>query len=500
MRAALYVRVSDPNDPNAVTLDTQEAGCRGWCAEHGADVAAVYRESRTGIDFWQRPELQRLIADCQRGAYDMVVFYATDRLSRDPEHQMALKVMVAFGGAQLACVTEPIPEDDTGSLVQFVRGWASKREWGQIRERTMRGKRARVERGMVPGAGPDLYGYRKDRDAGVRLVHEPEAAVVRRIFTLASEGLPIREIARRLNDEGIPSPGAGKFTRDLAAAKWGTGQLRRILRNPAYAGEAYAWTHQYDPVKRTTVTRDRSEWIALPAGTVPAIVTPALWHDVQRRLDTNRGEWARSQEGWRQYLLRGHISCGVCGRRMYTDYQGGHRYYRCSSRRVGTPCGVGWVRADAMEAEVWQRVERFLLNPDVVQEALAARRETHDVGQLEAQIAAVNQRIDRIVRGQERLLARYRESDSVPWKLVEREIARAERERKAEERELAELKRQLTAHQLDGERMQQLVDWCGRVSANLGRFTFEDKRRTLDVLEVRVIADGQEWAIEPHWL
>lgn len=498
MRTALYLRDSYPSESAQISLETQEAGCRQWCAEHGAAVVALYREVRTGVDLWERPALQQLLADAQRGAFDEVLFYATDRFSRDPEHLTTLKVMLAAAGVSLACVTEPIAADDAGVLLQFVRGWAAKREWGQIRERTVRGKRARVERGMVPGAGPDRYGWRKDRQAGVRVIHEPEARVVRRIYALADAGVPLAEIARRLAADEVPPPSAGKYQR-ATDGQWGTGQLRRILRDPSYAGEAWAWRYRWDPVRRVTVERPREEWVRLADGAVPAIVDPGLWERVQARLDGSRGAWTRNRVTWRQYLLRGLVTC-ACGRPMYAESDGrGHRYYRCASRRHGAPCGAPLLPAGAVEDDVWARVEAFLRDPGVIARArdtLAAPDDDH----LEADLATARADLERVTRGMDRLLTAARTSEVITWDLVERQLAAAQRERRAAERRIADFERRRDARALDAARMEALVDWCRVVSANLAGFDFDDRRRTLETLSVRVVADGGAWRVEPPWL
>lgn len=500
-----YVRVSDRTDPNAPSLDTQEAALRAWSTEQGVQLLSVYRESHTGVELHERPQLQALLSELGRRPVDLVVFYALDRFSRDPVHQMWLRVTVAAAGARLECVTEPLPEGDAGVLLQFVGGWASKREWSQIRERTMRGKRDRVERGKVPGAGPDLYGWRKDRELGVRVIHEPEAAVAREIFEWAASGVPIREIARRLTERGTPSPGRGKYARDLSASRWSTSQLQRMLRNPAYAGQGYAWTHVLDKARGVTVQRDRSEWVPLPDGVVPAIVEPAVWEQVQRRLDTNHGEWTRSHANNREYLLRGFAWCGICGRRLYTDLMRDgervYRYYRCSSRRWPEgPCGLPHIPCEPVEADVWQRVRAFILDPHLIDDERQRMMREPSAG-LEAAIAAAEARIRTIVAGQQKLLSSYRQSSSLPWELVEREIAAAEAERKAEERQLEELR----ARQAERERvivgLDELAGWCDTVAENLDQLSFLERREVLDLLGVRVMVHGRdEWELEPAFL
>ena len=92
-------------------------------------------------------------------------------------------------GAKLAFVTEPLDSSPEGQLIQFVKGYAAKLEHAKIKERTLRGRLARVKSGKIHGVGSELYGYPRNRRLGVRLIHEAEASVVREIYNwVADEG------------------------------------------------------------------------------------------------------------------------------------------------------------------------------------------------------------------------------------------------------------------------------------------------------------------------
>src|SRR5690606_14981380 len=105
---------------------------------------------------------------------------------------------------------------------------------------------ARALSGKIHGSGHELYGYRRDKERGVRTLFEPEARIVREIFEGAARGDSLRALARTLNDRGVPSPAADKVTfADGRTPRWGKGVLVRILRNPEYKGEAIAWKFQH---------------------------------------------------------------------------------------------------------------------------------------------------------------------------------------------------------------------------------------------------------------
>jgi site-specific DNA recombinase len=213
-RAAFYIRQSNPYDRDSAGPEVQEEAMCHHAQEHGYDVDPrhVYVEKHTGVELFERQELAALLRAMSSREVDTVLLWSTDRFSREPEHLSFLLVTAKHHGVRLEFITEPLDDTDEGWLLRQVMGFAAKREWRQIRERTYAGNRKRVEKGKLRIGGIPLYGYlpSPERD---RYVENPiTAPVVRRIFEAVAEGMPLRAVAGLLNDEGIPTPtGRGKL-------------------------------------------------------------------------------------------------------------------------------------------------------------------------------------------------------------------------------------------------------------------------------------------------
>lgn len=450
-------------------------------------------------ELWDRPLLTRDRAALRAGEFQVIICYATDRLTRNPIHLALIAEECDRAGVNLIFVTEPLDTSPEGALIRYVRGYAAQIEREKIKERALRGKRERVKSGKVHSWGIEMYGYRRDKERGVRVIYEPEAIIVRQIFSLIVEsGMSGCAVARLLNKRGVPTPSSGKRRyRDSNRGKfWCQTTVRVILRESAYKGEAEAW--RWTRINRQIKVRPECERVRLPEDVVPAIVSRELWEAAQVRLQANRTDWTRNQK--RPDLLRGHVFCAVCGRRMAGEMEHGKRWvYRCTSRFTphGT-CGGKRVPSAPCEDFVWERVSAILNKPEIITAELKRLQDEGPDAQLQADLESAKRKLTRIEKGQQRLINRFRQAeDDELWPLIEREIAQAEREKGQFKAVIAELESRLASQATSVSNLESLSAYCTRVRAQLETFGFEEKRLALEALGARLTAArGREWGLE----
>ncbi len=499
-RAIIYARVSTKGqEDDGTSLDSQVAACQEYASKHGFEVARITRETYTGGELWDRPKLAQDRADLKSGEFQALIVYAIDRLARDPVHVAIVNEECERAGVELIFVTEPLDASPEGALIRYVKGYAAKIEREKIRERSLRGKRTRAESGKVPGAGVELYGYRRDKGRGVRIIYEPEAIIVRRIFEWCAGGASIKEIIRRLNEQHIPPPSAGKisYPEPERIPKWSNGTLNRILRNPAYKGEGVAWRWKHHKNKMPSI-RPEDEWIRLPEGTVPAIVPVATWDVVQERLSLNMNMSSSNKAKALRYLLRGLVFCAVCGRRMYSEPADGRRVYRCSSRQRAAVCGAKQVPAGDLESWAWEQIDAVLRDPSIIAAELQRRQENGPDPVLSADLETAQRALTRIAKQQERLVNAFSASDddAFPWELVQKKIGDLEREKEQYQQSIMEIEQRLAVQEQTTNQMQTLHAYCAKVGANLDSFDFDDKRLAFEAFGVKIKANGREWELE----
>jgi site-specific DNA recombinase len=484
-RAIIYPRVSDEKGAEKTTLETQEDAMRVHCAARGYDVIAVMPEVHTGQELWERPVLTEIREMIRRREVDVLVAYSVDRLARDGADHY---------GAEVEFATEEVAYTPEQMFLLQAKGFAAKIEALAIAERTMRARIARVKSGKLQGQVGACYGYRHDKASGTRLIIEHEAAVVRDIFRWTVEGLGLVRIMRRLNAKGIPPPSVGckrlKFT-----PKWSIRSIQEILKNPAYKGEIHSMRYKRSKAAKRSVLRPQDEWIAMPEGACPAIVTPELWDLAQKRRQANRGDAARNEQ--RPFLLRGLVRCGICRRAFSPQLSRSRKVYRCCSRHTSSgACGAVTVWADQLEAWAWETFCENMERPEKIARMIERLRSLEDRSSLAADVESARRALAIIVGKQDKLVAKSLEDDpDFPQDIIKGQLARLRAEREQLESEIDQLTRLLREQQAARGEMARLTEICREVAPFLRNLDFGRRRSLMLALAVQVSVNGEHWRL-----
>lgn len=469
--ALVYCRVSTKALAEGTSLDSQSARCVAHAESLGYTVARVTLEVHSGADLFGRPLLARDRADVRAGRYQALVAYSVDRLTRDEAHLAIIRAECDRAGCRLVFA-------DGGAEGPLSReAYAAKAERRNVVERMKRGRHAKLMQGRPTFNGWTLYGYRPDRDAGVYQIYEPEAVIVRRVFSLCAEGLGTYRIASAFNREGIPTP----KRRHRPGSRWTSATVSLILSNRAYTGEEVCWKVRKGGGRRER-QRPESEWVRLPEGVRPAIVTPELWEECRRKVEARV---PRMNDGVKHpALLRGHIFCAECGAGMVRNYfrRGKYEYlkYRCGSRwrPFATRCRGEAVPLEAAHGWAWGVVERLLLHPDT-----AARAAMHALPASSAELEAARLAHESAALALRALLAADAGDALGPY------LEQATREERALGRLVAELEeRQDKVARPAGD----LLRLCERARQGVGNLTFDERRLALKALGFKMFANGDD--------
>jgi hypothetical protein len=153
------------------------------------------------------------------------------------------------------------------------------------------GQRKRFSDGKVSMCYSHFLGYERGEDGTPKVV-ESEARVVRQIYQLYLNGTTVREIARSLTSQGIPTPG-GK-------TQWSVSTIMSILQNEKYKGHALLqknFTTDYLTKKMKKNEGEVPQYYVTDSH--PGIVPPEVFDMVQAEIARNRARGkAFGQKTW----------------------------------------------------------------------------------------------------------------------------------------------------------------------------------------------------------
>lgn len=377
-RALIYARYSTTLQSEA-SIEDQVRICRERAEREGWAIAGVHTDYAISGGVRDRPGLNALLEAVAAGAGDVVLAESIDRISRDQEDIAGIFKRVAYAGARIVTLSE----GDVGELHIGLKGTMSALFRKDLADKTRRGQTGRVLAGFAPGGR--AYGYRRvarfdergDPIHGLREIDPAEAGVVRRIFAEFVDGRSPREIARRLNSEGVPGPSGGRWS----ASSINGDRVRGngILQNDLYRGLLVfnRTRRSYDPEtrKKRIRVRPREEWTIRPAPEL-RIVDDALWEAVSARRARFDGTRAEQQRRPKR-LLSGLVKCACCGGNYVVI---GAEKWGCSNRRQRGDCANGrTIQTHMLERRVLACLEEQLLDPETVRQVVLeyhqARRE-----------------------------------------------------------------------------------------------------------------------------
>jgi len=497
----IWTRKSNKHDKTVITLDVQLEACLKQAEKDGVHVPPenIYRVRFSGVDLFAIPELnelkKRIAADPTQPK--IVYAYVQDRLIRGEVGPDIFEITGPFrrANAKIFLVhtqVEITSGDFASHIMTLVRGEKAASEVGDIARRSWDGRLRRMQDGRAPMAGPEKYGWIRNRETGKAEIVEVQAITVRRIAEMYESGLGAFAIGQRLSDAGIPGPQGGR---------WNASTVRRIFEDPAYKGESYGW--RYSRKKGGTVQkREQKDWVKLADDAYPAIIDPARWDRINELIEKNVGDKSRNKRHFA--LLRGLVFCASCGGRCEYRFARGRKpgiiywYYRCTvperaaRLRQAHNCTARASRASDMDCAVWEWTLRQLENPDDLLAIIRAhwpaqdRRDADDLATLQR---AAKEKAAEIAR----LAKRLRTAPDSVARHILREMDDAEAEVAGLNAQIAEANTRLAAAVSREQELRDLTGYMHSICRRAREFPPDLQREVIERLHVRFLADGGKW-------
>lgn len=204
MKAIGYIRVSTEEQAReGISLEAQEEKIKKYADLHNLGLVEVINdEGKSGKDL-DREGIKKVISLCQAKNINHLIVYKMDRLTRRTLDLLTLvEEVFKPNDIQFHSISEKVDTSTAqGKFFLTITGAMAQMERDLISERTKEALQYKISKGEPVGSPP--LGYQVNGEDWER--EEEEMKVVAYIKKLKRKRLSLGEIARRLNEEKIPT-------------------------------------------------------------------------------------------------------------------------------------------------------------------------------------------------------------------------------------------------------------------------------------------------------
>lgn len=403
--ACAYIRVSTDKQEE-LSPDAQKRLIIDYCKKNGYTITNenIFIENGiSGKKADKRPEFKRMIAlaKSKEHPFDVILVWKFSRFARNQEESIVYKSMLKKANVDVVSVSEPVIDGPFGSLIERIIEWMDEYYSIRLSGEVIRGMTEKALRGGY-NAQPPL-GYRKNSDTGVPEIYEPEAVIVRNIFSFISQGLSLIDTARSVNNMGFHTRRGGMFEQRT---------IRYIIENPFYYG--YVRWNRQNPSEHAI--KDKSEWIIAP-GAHPVLINKESWDFANEQLiKISRPYRERGTSGIKHWLS-GIVKCSSCGSSLVSNslWKGHSTSFQCSGYNK-CKCKVShYIKTERLEAGIYEGFLKVLSSKNVTYEKVSEHsyEEKIDTAALLKNIEDKERRIKQAYRDGIDTLEEYKDNKAI---------------------------------------------------------------------------------------
>ena len=325
MNIAAYCRVSTDKEDQLNSLEAQKDFFAQYTQRTGDTLVCLYAdEGISGTKTKNRKEFLRMIADAEKGLFQMVVVKDISRFARNTVDLLQNIRKLKALGIETQFLTANMTSMGNSEFVLTIFGALAQEESANTSKRVKFGKRLNAEKGRVPNI---VYGYDKTIGDYFNLtINQEEAAVIRQIYHwYTQEGHGGAKIANLLNEQGC---------RTKRGCLWSQNAVCRILTNELYTGKIINGKQEVtDFLTGQRAEKDETDWIVTDRPDLQ-IITPEVFQQAQEVLHSRHGAFKITRERQsNKHLFSTLIKCKECGwsfRRTVRHYKNTYVRWVCS--------------------------------------------------------------------------------------------------------------------------------------------------------------------------
>ena len=355
IKAVAYVRRSSKSETQSASIPQQRKAIQKLAEDKGYEIIEWYEDDAiSGSERETRHGLLTMLQDAEVNQnFEAILLWKQSRFSREePMDSIESANRIRRLGMYLVTCDKGMIDwkDFTTQLLYFVESHKNHQYVKDLSDEVCKGQQTSRDNNS-PISGPP-YGYtiEGERHNKTFVLGDPKhVEIVRRIFKeFVHDRRSPGEIARRLQQEGYPSP---KASRENARGKWERQTVEYILKNQRYCGDFISGEESYgkfnrlakDEIisldgygdKKQRTKNPKTDW-AITLDTHEHIIDRDTFEKAQELLaNRSRGKTrTKPEQEESPYLFSGILRCGKCGCPLWGKYGHINPVYLCSNSKA----------------------------------------------------------------------------------------------------------------------------------------------------------------------
>ncbi len=316
-QVAAYIRLSKEDEKigESESITNQQSLLLRYIKENNYNLYDLYIDDGFSGTNFDRPEFQRMLNDIEAGKINMVITKDLSRLGRDyiGTGEFIEKYFPSHSIRYLA-LTDNIDTalDNTNNDIAPFKAIMNDYYAKDISKKIRASLHTKQRDGKWVGGCPP-FGYMQEQDNKNHLIPNPkEAKIVKKIFSLAKQGMSTYAIKEYLIDNKIETPSMiRKINKPNTYSQkgiWNTKTIKTILTNELYTGDLVQNRRSKLNYKiKKIVYNSRDKWVIVP-NTHEAIISKEDFNNVQTILK----KIVKNSKKKEKRLLDGLLYCFEC--------------------------------------------------------------------------------------------------------------------------------------------------------------------------------------------
>ncbi|MBR1444857.1 MAG: recombinase family protein [Firmicutes bacterium] len=340
---AAYIRLSnDDGDFNDIKAESESVSnqrtlIKKYIKENTELCNSQYLEfiddGYSGLNF-DRPQFKKMMECAKEGSIDCIVVKDLSRFGRNHiEAGNYLEYIFPFLGIRFISINDNFDSKYAESAANIEIGFKNiMHEYYSINmgKNIKAAKEIMHKKGLYMCTYPP-YGYKRSKENKYKIeIDEDSAKIVRKIFNMRISGMTYTEIAKRLNQENIPSPKVHlnmKVYNEFKNSFWNLGNVSSIVKNEVYIGNMVY--HKSENIKAARGIKSVRCTPIVKENTHEAIIEKEIFYCAN---SIRKKSYKKRSSIVKHYLFSGKLKCKVCSHN-YAVKTGKTIYYFCKSRR-----------------------------------------------------------------------------------------------------------------------------------------------------------------------